>query len=370
MRKKLLEDLLTNASFVCWIRNEATYEEEKYWQNWYQKDPDRKYIVEEARAVLSSFEQVEHSMPDIGIELQKLEHILDQDEQQSKVLRLRSNRQQFRKRKRFIAAAILIAGVCIGALIANQYQILGVFEETELAEASHYQEYKTDYGEKVTFRLSDNSRIVLNANSYIRFSTEKDGSFNTKEVWLEGEAYFDITNFDDVGQRTFAVNTSDGSVQVLGTSFAVKTFEGRTRAVLEKGSVVVEVFTADSESVGNYRESVILEPGEMALFSTGNENIAVSRVNPKVYTSWYEDLWFFDDTPISEIATRIEDTFGLSVNVENALKDRKLSGSIKSTNLEVLHEALSAILKVPVEQVGQEIFIGKGERLSSGSSVG
>lgn len=360
--EKKLEDLLANASFVRWIRREATPEEEKYWDTWKQKNSGSRQIIEEAETILDAYRQEEVDIPDSQVEWLKLENALDKDEQQSKIHHLRNERHHFRKSKRFVAVAILIIGACLGAFLVYQYQVVRHFEDSSIAGISHSQEYRTDYGEKVTFRLNDNSRIVLNANSHIKFSESGSGGLNTQNVWLEGEAYFDIRNHSDVYKRTFTVYTLDGSVSVLGTRFAVKTLEGETRAVLEEGEILVEL-PSENPGTAPYDESgVILKPGDMAKFSAGNENIRVSQVNPRVYTSWNEDIWVFDDTPVSEIAGRIEDTFGFEVFVAQEYRERKISGSINSADLNVLKKALSAILSASIEQQGQTLYIHKGNQ--------
>lgn len=360
MKKELLEDLLANPSFVRWVRHEASAGERRHWEIWLQEDSGRKQIVEDAKAVLGVFRQEEMDLPDTQIEWLKLENALDKEMYQSKVFQLKSNRRHFTLRKRFLAAAILVIGVCLSSFIVYQSWINQHLKDS-VADITYNQEYRTDYGEKVTFRLSDNSRIVLNANSYIRFSTDKDGRFDTKDVWLEGEAYFDITNHSEKNERTFTVYTPDGTVSVLGTRFAVKTFEGESRAVLEEGEILVELPAENTGTVSNDEEGVTLKPGDMAMFSAGHEFITVSQVNPWVYTSWNEDIWVFDDTSISDIVVRIKDTFGIEVKINQEYKERMITGSVNIADIEVLKEALSAILRTSVLYQNQTLYIGNSD---------
>lgn len=366
-----MEDLLTDVSFVRWIRGEASSEEEKNWEIWLQEDSEHERLVEEAKTLITAFQEEECEIPDTRSEWQKLDASADREERQTEFIRLSNDRHQLQKSRRLVAASILLLCVCLGAFLIYQYQPFEGVGEENLTKSPHVQEYKTDYGEKAIFRLSDDSRIVLNANSHIQFSSAGNNKTNTTEVWLQGEAYFDITHLMGDRQRTFTVHTDDGSVQVLGTRFAVKTFEGETRTVLEEGKILVQVTsptgqTGLSGQLSSGQPDVdmtgtVLESGNMATFSTGDERVAVEKVNPRVYTSWYEDVWFFEDTPIKEIMGRIEDTFGVEVNIPKELADRKLSGSVKSTNLKVLTEALSKILDITIKQQDQALYIGTGE---------
>lgn len=290
MNKLLLEHLLMNASFVRWILREASEEEVQHWEEWLKEDPSHSQIVKEAHSLLNGYMLEDVDLPDVKVEWLKLERTLDQREKKNKVLSLRTGRSRFNRSKRLVAAALLVIGACLGAIFAYQYQ--GPFQaDSVIAEnAAQSQEYRTGYAEKVTFRLSDNSRIILNSNSHIRFSTNSDGKLDVKEVWLNGEAYFDINRREGKDERIFTVFTEDGSVSVLGTRFAVKTLEGTTRAVLEDGEIMVELAYLDSLNEQDKLSSAVLKPGDMALFSAGDESISIEQVNTRVYTSWYEGL--------------------------------------------------------------------------------
>jgi transmembrane sensor len=208
--------------------------------------------------------------------------------------------------------------------------------------------------------LSNGSRIVLNANSHLKFSSAVKNGLRT-EVWLEGEAWFDITHFKDEHLvQTFVVQTTDGMVEVLGTRFAVKTFENETRAVLEEGSILVKTnHQANAGRSGEDRieSGVLLQPGEKALISGDKSEISVEKVNPWIYMSWGDEMWTFEDTSVKEIALRIEETFGLEVQVKQELAERRLSGTIRSTNIDVINEALAKILNVKIEKQGDTLFI-------------
>ncbi|MFX8848460.1 FecR domain-containing protein, partial [Acinetobacter baumannii] len=52
------------------------------------------------------------------------------------------------------------------------------------------QNIQTTYGQITEKILPDGSSVLLNANSSIRTSSFHSG--NTREVWLQGEAYFKV----------------------------------------------------------------------------------------------------------------------------------------------------------------------------------
>lgn len=366
MAQNHLEDLLSDASFVRWIRGEAAQEEELKWNAWLESDPNHQKFVEEAKDVILAFQKEENRVPEISREWQRLERLIDQEEDQNKVLSKSIDMHLPHKKSSILVTALLIIGISLGVFAVFQHQFTEESDGELASNPSSIQEYRTDFGEKATFRLSDDSRIVLNANSHIRFSSGLESGKNVTEVWLEGEAWFDITHFEDERRRTFTVHTDDGSVEVLGTRFVVKTLENETRTVLDEGKI--QVFTHAHQTrpslsqsqipgEGGQAGTTVLKPGEMALYSTDSGSVAVEKVNSRIYTSWSEDIWFFEDTPLTEIARRIEDTFGLEVEIKDELADRVLSGSIKGTDVKVLAEALSKILDAEIQQRDQKLFI-------------
>lgn len=63
-----------------------------------------------------------------------------------------------------------------------------------------------------SFRLPDNSRVVLSANSSVSYPNY----FWSRKLKLQGEAYFEVKK-----GKKFTVKTNEGSVSVLGTRFMV-----------------------------------------------------------------------------------------------------------------------------------------------------
>jgi len=76
-------------------------------------------------------------------------------------------------------------------------------------------------------RLPDGSEVWLNAASTLRYSPEFGKGKDAREVWLEGEGYFDVA--EDPAHH-FVVNAGSLKTTVLGTRFDVKSFAGERLA--------------------------------------------------------------------------------------------------------------------------------------------
>lgn len=347
---------MTDDSFVRWITGRGSKTENQRWEGWLSEDKERKTLVNQAEQLVQLTGFDERSVPDPQTELKKFEaSVRDYKQQTKKMVSLRVAKAP-RAENFFgaVAAVFVVLVVALGFYLTFNADSRSGSDAQQIIQRQH----TTAYGEKKSFKLSDGSLIILNANSNLRFTSAVQSGQNI-DVWLEGEAYFDITHLKGKDQRTFNVHTSDGTVEVLGTEFVVKTSAKGTRAVLSEGKIKIKV---EENSTGP-DATLVMKPDERAHFVSGSRTIDLQTVNTLVYTSWIEDKWHFDNTPLTKVAQRIEETYGMEVIIRTAaLKQRLLSGSIKSTNLSILREALSKILDEPVvQQTDSTIVIGLKE---------
>lgn len=349
-----LEELLTDVSFVRWVRGEGNPAENFYWKNWMKKGQEHRELVEDAKFLLGANKhQLDSSV--IEEELGKLRKMMNRRDHEDSSAPAEHLHSRFTNRKWLAAASILlIMTLLAGGLYLNYNE--GTSPQDRMAKTRPVQEFQTGFGEKKTLRLEDGSEIVLNSNSQLRYDPNiKVGE--DAEVWLQGEAYFDITHLENKRQRSFTVHTQDGIVQVLGTKFVINSFGEQTQAVLSKGEIKVKVENGSQ----NHTIEQVLRPGDLALFSGTDHSIALREVNPLVYTSWIEDKLVFEKTPMDEVSMRIENTFGVKIKItDESLQSRRLSGSIRIPNLQVLKEALAKLLDATVSEKNKVLYIEPG----------
>ena len=162
--------------------------------------------------------------------------------------------------------------------------------------------------------LSDGTRVWMNARSRLVYPVAFG---DTREVELEGEAYFEVTRDEN---RPFIVHAGQVAVKVLGTEFNVNTCrKQKVQTVLVKGSVQVEN--------GGKRE-VVLRPGELA--ETVGTQIRVTQVNVRKYTAWREGVFYFEEAELEEIMTELADWYCVqAVFTDQTVRTRKFSGVLE-----------------------------------------
>jgi ferric-dicitrate binding protein FerR (iron transport regulator) len=280
------------------------------------------------------------------------------------------------------AAAIFILGVLF-SWAANSYLRSGFHGEIQGCVVT------TPLGAKSNVTLPDGTRVILNAGSTLKYP----GNFgeNTREVTLEGEAYFEVTKNKS---KQFQVHTSDITVKAYGTKFNVKSYgEDKTiETTLIEGSVGV----IKNKDFGRKHEELILSPQEQLVFykassqmdklkndsdksmeqgenKTGklelqaepreqtNEKIMISKgIDPLLFTSWTQDRLILKSEPMQKMAISIERKYNIKIHFEDAdIKDFRFTGTIENETLENLLAAISIASPVEYTVKDRDIWLRK-----------
>lgn len=211
--------------------------------------------------------------------------------------------------------------------------------------------YSTDYGETATIELPDHSVLTLNGNSKVSYQKHWEDK-NVREVSLEGEAYFSVEHTAD--HQKFIVHTSNLEIEVLGTEFNVNHRRGNTKVTLNSGKIKLNS-KEDTEQV----KDVIMHPGEQAELNR-DYRFDLKVVDTKLYTSWKDHELNFDHTSIREVATMIEETYGLQVVLQgDSIQHLELSGTLPANDVEIFMGMLEEIFELYVIRNDHQVIISK-----------
>ena len=197
-----------------------------------------------------------------------------------------------------------------------------------------YRYYSTDFSETQRITLSDGSKVVLNSNSELRIPRFGFGK-NTREVFLEGEANFDIVHTRS--NQRFIVKTSRRlEVEVLGTQFNVYSRSRGEKVVLNKGKVALRY------PEGKEQKELTMQPGDLVVRDElGRANLSKTP-NPERFSAWKAHRFVFDKTTLREVGYLFEDNFGVQVQIpDSTLASLTISGSFTALDAEELLEILT-----------------------------
>jgi ferric-dicitrate binding protein FerR (iron transport regulator) len=99
-------------------------------------------------------------------------------------------------------------------------------------------------------------------------------------------------------------------------------------------------------------------PGDFLAF--GSDTPEKRTVRPDSVLAWKEHRLLFDNTPLKQLVTIIDDQYGVRVRLDNeATGNQTISGILPNDNLDVLLQALEATMEFEVDRQGDNITIRK-----------
>ena len=203
--------------------------------------------------------------------------------------------------------------------------------------------------------LPDGTFIFLNADSRIRYAM--DGEKGIREVFLTGEAWFDVAKNP---RKPFVVHTPFYDIQVTGTQFNIKAYENDNQVIttLEEGEVIIQ----SSENI-KLAEEIVLKPGEQAVLNKNTKEFIIRNVNTKWFTSWKDNKLIFINTSLKELVVLLERRYGVEIEVINKeILNFHFDGTIKNESIIEIMEIMKKTLPIDYKIAGQQIEItGKKE---------
>ncbi len=225
------------------------------------------------------------------------------------------------------------AAAVIGFLIGIYYLSLHYLNSKNNYSQLALVESKSNSGEVITIQLADSSLIYLNAKSKLKYPTNFKNK--TREVYLEGEAFFDIKH---KANQPFIVHTEKLTIQVLGTSFDIKTFKNEKEVSVSVASGLVGVKGNDI----NLNKTQMLKFGKKLIFNKLSNAITESNIDTADINFWVDGTLLFDNESLENIALDLERWYGISIKFENEnLRQLHLNLKQKNEPIETVLKALS-----------------------------
>lgn len=208
------------------------------------------------------------------------------------------------------------------------------------------------YGKRSKIVLADSSVIWLNSGSRfiypVQFSGEK------REVFLEGEALFEVAHNT---HKPFSVITNNIEIKVLGTIFNVTAYpdDEFTNTVLTRGSVEIEY---PGQSLLKH-STLKITPGTSAIYNPEKKTITQQQVETKYYTSWCEGILLYHHQSLADIVKKLSRYYNVKITTDN-VELAKTCFSGKLDLKEDVHKVLETIAfasNLEVETKNKQITI-------------
>ena len=220
-------DFILNESFQRYVLNNNP-EDTKYWEEWLTENKGSATAFHEAKSLIS-FIATRKTLP---------KHRTISDEVFEKLLsqiEIDENSEEEEPVRRIISPFWYVAATVIVLVgLTFLFDIHSLF--FPVSQSSQNLEVIVPKGQRSQVLLPDGTKVWLNAGTIFKYPS----SFlkNSREVYLEGEAFFSVTHNKSL---PFLVHIKDNlTIKVLGTEFNVKCYneDRNVETTLIKGSVV------------------------------------------------------------------------------------------------------------------------------------
>ena len=252
---------------------------------------------------------------------------------------------------RIAASFAVLTILVVGALFV-------VHHLKQRAGSTSWNEKKTVMGEKSIVTLLDGTRITLNAGSKLKYPV-RFGE-DSREVILEGEAYFEVAHN---ANKPFIVHSGNISTKDLGTKFDVCAFpnEATIAVSLEEGAVEVSAAASGARS-----REIVLSPAQQFVYNRENETSTIDSFDFQKTIGWKDNILVFDNEPLSKILLPLERYFGVKFEIaEPAFTNRTIKANFKNESLwtvvKVLEKATGLTAKTTKEnnEIKEVVFYEK-----------
>lgn len=201
-------------------------------------------------------------------------------------------------------------------------------------------------GQQSTLILPDSTRVYLNSDSQLKYSS--DFGISQRRIELTGEAYFEVAKNQEM---PFVVSASNIDVKVLGTTFNINMSEDKKtiETSLLEGSVEVRNTITD--------KSVKLIPNQKAIYNTVTGLMTIAETDLIAETGWMYKELIFRSEPLPMVLKAIEKFYGCRFIVEGNYPKELFTGRFKQENIQDILQNLQEHYRFHYHKQGNEFTI-------------
>ena len=242
-------------------------------------------------------------------------------------------------RRRYIVSAVaasaaVVLCLAVGLLFFAKHNAQGVLCVQTAAD------------EMCTLSLPDGSRVVLNGNSTLSYSSN-DFTSSSRALQLDGEAYFDVQTNPKV---PFVISTPTVSVQVLGTAFNLcsRTNAASDMLFLERGKVSFRV----SDTGADY----IVTPKQKITHNRTTGEVSLRHSDMPDCAPWRKGLMAFDATSLRDVMAELADRYGVHISY-TSISDEPFTGTLPANDIDEALRILSLCYDIKITSTPDTLIL-------------
>lgn len=204
---------------------------------------------------------------------------------------------------------------------------------------------------KVT--LCDGTQITLNSESTLKYPKTFTGA--TREVYLTGEAYFDVASDH---KHPFILHTEKMDIRVLGTAFNVRSYtnDRSKEATLLRGKIQVTFRDNPAEKVIlKPTDKIVIKDSSYVVTSQTYYNHSDGQI---IETLWMNNKLAFRNESFESLANSLSRKYGVKmVFTNNSLRDLQFSGEFEKENINQALLSLQIVTPFHYKLKGDSVYL-------------
>ncbi len=239
-----------------------------------------------------------------------------------------------------IAAAVAIVFILINVIIKETQ------DNTLQSNDTSWLTLSTDTDEIEEYLLPDGSKVWLNQSSSIQYPQVFEG--NTREIHLEGEAFFEIAPNAD---KPFIIHANNTQTRVVGTSFGVKARKDNSEVIVTVSTGIIN-FSAEGET-----DHIQLVKGEQGICNP-KERILEKNTSPDPnLLAWKTKILIFEQSSLTQVSKLLEEVYHTPVTVDNSVADLRITSTFDQMSLSEILQIIELTLNIHAEETPDGIML-------------
>lgn len=256
-----------------------------------------------------------------------------------------ASRRSLAWRTPMIAAYLVIA--LVGGAVMWRAPWRGRLAPTTVA----MREIVTQRGQQAVLDLADGSRVRLGPESSIRLPTNFGDNAGSRDLTLEGAAFFSVTHDR---AHPFRVRTRSGVAEDLGTEFVVTDYPEThgMRVIVASGAVAIRRPIAPD----NAPPLATLTKGMLARLDKAGTAVVRQDVDVAAYLAWTHGELAFDGMPLREAVPELSRWYDLDITLaDTTIGERRVTASFADESATSALRRLALALNLRIQRHGRVV---------------
>jgi transmembrane sensor len=200
-------------------------------------------------------------------------------------------------------------------------------------------------GNVLTDTLPEGTIVTLNKQSSIRYRRLFAG--DSRPVELTGEAFFKVTPDKN---KPFIVHAQGASIEVIGTSFNVRSTGDATEVIVETGMV----------EITKGRQTLRVRAHEKAVIGKNDLPPVKGDIQDELYNYYRTNVFECDGTPLWRMVEKLNEVYHAHIGIgNNRLRNLPLTTTFRvgDESLDEILDVITRTLKITLTRSGEEIIL-------------